>query len=185
MAAPNVDNVTVAITGGARYSPVGTTAPTTPTAAYAAGWLEMGYISEDGITESGNVETTEIKAWQNGTTVRKVISAYDLVFKLTVITKDKDIWALWYPGSTIATAAGVTTTTVKAPTSDPKAFGFDVVDGAKHERILVPKGEVTSRGDIVYKSDEPIGFELEITAYRASDGTVAIKLTDDAAMAVS
>lgn len=184
MGAPNTSNVTTGLTGGVRVAPVGTTAPTTPTATYTTGWTELGYISDDGITQAQNSDTTEIKAWQGGVTTRKIISSSETTFSFTVIETNKDVWALYYPGSTFATATGVTTATIKVPTADPRAFAFDVIDGAKHYRFLVPKGEISDRGDLVYKGDEAIGYEFTMTCYPASDGTVMVVLTDDAAVAV-
>lgn len=184
MGAPDVNNVRAGLTGGIRVAAVGTTAPTTAVATYAAGWAELGYISDDGITESLDTDVSEIKAWQDGATVRKITSKADLTFKFTVLETNKDVWSLWYPGSTIATATGTTTVTVKAPTPDPRAFAFDVTDGSKHTRIIVPKGEISERGDLVYKNSEAVGYEFTMTCYRASDGTVAIKISDDAAVAV-
>jgi hypothetical protein len=184
MGAPNTSNVLVGLTGGVRVAPVGTTAPATSIATYAAGWTELGYISEDGITESNSSDATEIKAFQGGVTVRKVISSSETTFAFTIIETNKDVWALYYPGSTFATATGTTTATIKVPAADPRAFAFDVVDGARHYRILVPKGEISERGDLVYKNDEAVGYEFTMTCYPASDGTVMIKLSDDAAVAV-
>lgn len=184
MGAPNTSNVTVGLTGGVRVAAVGTTAPTGPTGVYAAGWTELGYLSEDGITEANDSDTTEIKAWQNGATVRKVISSSETTFQFTVIETNKETWGLYYPGSTFATATGTTTATIKVPTADPRAFAFDVIDGDKHLRIIVPKGEISERGDLVYKGDEAIGYEFTMTCYPASDGTVMVKLSDDAAVAV-
>lgn len=181
---PNSANVKVGITGGVRTAPVGTTAPTTPTAAYAAGWLELGYISEDGVTENFTTDTTDIKAWQNGVTVRTVISESDVTFQFTVIETTLTAWELFYPGSTFETATGVTTKTVKAPTPNPRAFAIDVVDGSVHYRKIIPRGEVTERGEIVYVNDEPIGYNMTIKCYPDSAGTLYIELSDDPAVEV-
>jgi hypothetical protein len=183
MGAPDVDNVRVGITGGVRVAAVGTTAPTDPSAAYDVGWAELGYLGEDGIEEAPNEDRKEIKAWQGGAIVRRVISSSEVTFKFTVIETNKDVWELYYPGSTLATATGVTTLTVKTPSPDPRAFAFDVIDGDIHTRILVPKGEISDKGNLVYKNDEPVGYEFTLTCYPASDGTVMLKLTDDTAVA--
>lgn len=185
MGAPDVDNVRVGITGGVRVGAVGVTAPTTPTAAYAVGWKELGYLGEDGIEEAPNEDRSEIKAWQGGAIVRRVISSSETTFKFTVIETNADVWGLYYPGSDLATTTGVTTLTVKVPSPDPRAFAFDVIDGDVHTRILVPKGEISDKGSLVYKNDEPVGYEFTMTCYPASDGTVMLKLTDDTAVAVA
>lgn len=178
-------NVRVAITGGVRSAPVGTTAPVNPTDAYAAGWLEYGYISEDGVTETFTSESTDIRAWQNGALVRTINSKTDAMFKFVVLETNKVIKADFFPGSTIGTTTGITTTTVKAVQPNPRAFALDILDGSVHIRKIIPRGEITTRGDLVYKNDEPIGYEVTIKVYPASDGTLYIEYTDDPAVAVS
>lgn len=177
-------NARVAITGGVRSAPVGTTAPTNPTDAYAAGWLEYGYISEDGVTETFTSESTDIRAWQNGALVRTINSKTDAMFKFVVIETNKVIKADYFPGSTISSLAGVTTTVVKAVQPNPRAFSLDILDGSIHIRKIIPRGEITERGDIVYKNDEVIAYEVTIKVYPASDGTLYVEYTDDPAVVV-
>lgn len=184
MAAPNSDNVRAGITGGVRVADSGTTAPTDATTAYAAGWRELGYLSEDGVTETNDADVTEFRAWQNGTVVRRYASGSSVTFGFTCIETNYDVLQLFYPGSTIATTGGNTTLTVKSPTPQRKAFAFDVVDGESTVRIVVPRGEITERGDITYQNGEVTGYEFTLTAYPDADNTVMYKyFTDDAVAA--
>lgn len=178
-------NVRVGITGGVRSAPVGTTAPTNPTDAYGAGWAEYGYISEDGVEETFTSESTDIRAWQNGVLVRTVNSKTDAMFKFVVIETNKNILADFRPGSSVSTAAGITTTTVKPITPNARAFSLDVVDGSYNTRKVIPRGEIVDRGAIVYKNDEAIGYEVTIKVYPASDGTLYLEYSNDPAVAVS
>lgn len=178
-------NVRVGITGGVRSAPVGTTAPTDPTSAYAAGWVEYGYVGEDGVEETFTADSTDIRAWQNGVLVRTVNSKTDATFKLMVIETNKAILADFRPGSSVSTNTGITTTTVKPISPNPRAFAIDVVDGSYHTRKIIPRGEIVDRGAVVYKNDEAIGYEITIKAYPASDGTLYVEYSDDPAVAVS
>ncbi|MFD7584194.1 hypothetical protein ACFV84_01975 [Kitasatospora sp. NPDC059811] len=177
----NADAVRVALTGAAYAAPKGTTAPTDATSTWPAGAVDLGWISDDGITESNSADTSEIKAWQHGQTVRKVISGSEMSFKFTCIETSKSVLELYHKGSKIITTSGKSVLAIKAPGSDRRMFGFDVVDGNSHLRIVVPDGEVTEVGDIAYKNAEAIAYELTITAYPSADGTVAYKYSDDPA----
>ncbi|MGX4737109.1 phage tail tube protein [Kitasatospora griseola] len=177
----NSNSVRVAITGAAYTAPRGTTAPTDATTSWPVAAIDIGWISDDGITESNSADVTEIKAWQGGATVRKVISGSEMTFKLTAIETSKTTLELYHKGSKVTGSNGKAVLAIKAPGPDRRMFGFDVLDGDSHIRIVVPDGEVTETGDLVYKGDEALAYELTITAYPAADGTVAIKYSNDPA----
>ncbi|MFI0262080.1 hypothetical protein ACH4OW_23920 [Streptomyces sp. NPDC017056] len=162
-------------------APKGTDGPKDAVSPWPPPATDIGWISEDGITESNSADTTEIKGWQGGQTVRKVISSSEMAFKFTAIETSKAVLELYHKGSKVVTQNGASVLAVKAPGSDRRWFGFDVIDGESHVRIWVPDGEVTETGDITYKGDEAIAYELTITAYPGPDGTVAYKYSNDPA----
>lgn len=177
-------NVRVGITGGVRVSDTGTTAPTDSDSSYAAGWNEVGYISEDGVTEAHDDNVNEIVAWQNGTVVRSTRTQTTVRLSFTIIETKKTGLELFHPGSTISGSSDYTMNVV-APTAERKQFGLDVVDDDKHLRILALNAEVTERGDVIYQNGEPVGYPVTITCYPDDNGYVLIKLSDDAAWAES
>ncbi|MFJ7588433.1 hypothetical protein ACIQZO_13810 [Streptomyces sp. NPDC097617] len=177
--------VRVAITGAAYVAPPKTAGlPTDAVTAWPAAVKDIGWISDDGITESNSTDVTEIKGWQGGQTVRKVISSSEVSFSFTAIESSKTVLELYHKGSKVVTASGKSVLAIKAPGPDRRVFGFDLVDGDAHIRIVIPDGEVTETGDITYKGDEAISYELTITAYPDASGTVAIKYSDDPAWGV-
>lgn len=189
--AANTDNVRAGITGRVGVAALGTTMPTTSQATWGTTIKELGFISEDGITETNDSDTTEIPAWQNGQVVRRYISGSSTTFGFTAIETNYDVLSLFYPGSVITTASGETKVEIKTPMSAPKAFIFDVVDGTLANgttprviRCVVPKAELTERGDITYSNGDPIGYEMTLTAYPDATGTVMYKYTNDPAAAV-
>ncbi|WP_162890447.1 hypothetical protein [Streptomyces olivoreticuli] len=177
----NANAVRVALSGAAYVAPKGATAPTDATTAWPTAATDIGWISDDGITESNSADTSEIKGWQGGQTVRKVISSSEMTFQFTAIETSKTVLELYHKGSKVVTSNGKSVLAIKAPGPDRRMFGFDVIDGNSHIRIVVPDGEVTETGDITYKGDEAVSFELTVTAYPSADGTVAIKYSDDPA----
>jgi hypothetical protein len=57
---------------------------------------------------------------------------------------------------------------------DIRAFCFDLIQGTNHLRFYVPQGEVTDQGNITYRTDNLIEYDVTITAYPNSSG-VAVK----------
>jgi hypothetical protein len=63
---------------------------------------------------------------------------------------------------------------------DVRSFCFDLIQGTNHLRFWIPTGEITRRGNVNYKYDNLIEYDVTITAYPNTSG-VAVKryiLTD-------
>lgn len=173
--------VRVGITGEGYVAAVGTAAPTTSVSALNASFIGLGYVSEEGITESYDDTIEDIVAWQGATVVRSTTTASKATLSMKLIESKGAVAKLYHKGSTVAiVSAGQWKMDVIAPTADPRAFVFDVIDGSKHLRIYVANGEVTERGEIVYANGEAIGYEVTITCYPDSSNIVLTKFTDDA-----
>lgn len=178
----DANNVRVGVTGAVYVAPTSTTLPSTVTTSLDAAFRDLGYVSEDGITEEYDEDTEEIKAWQNGVTVRRVITSSTATLNFTLIESKANVLELFHKGSSVVTDGSTGyKINVKAPAPDRRSFVFDVVDGDDVIRIVVPDGEVTERGEVVYKNDEPVGYEVTVTCYPTTQGsdenTVMVKLS--------
>lgn len=178
--ATDVTSILAATSGGLAYAgPVGTTAPTTAAATLNAGFVELGTVSDDGLVESPNTTTTVVKNWA-GLAVKTIITDSEFTFKFTLLQTDKQSLELYHGGSTVASdGATGSKIEVKKTASNPRAFVFDVLDGAKTARIYVPTGEVTDVGDISYIAGDVAGYELTVTAYPDEDGVALVKFFED------
>lgn len=162
----DASKVRVAITGAIYVGPTGSTAPTDATSVVDSAFTDLGYVSEDGVTESHPDDVQEIPAWQNGAIVRRVISKSDTTFQFTLIETKKGSLELYYKGSTVeVNGGGGYKMDVKPPNADPRAFVIDVIDGTKHERIYIANGEINERGDRTRSNSAASGYEVTLTAY--------------------
>jgi hypothetical protein len=88
-------NVLVGAKGKVYGAVTGTTLPTT-TAASLAAFTDLGYVSEDGVVQSLNEDTSEIKAW-GGDTVRTVQTGHTLrISALTFIETNPETLKAYY-----------------------------------------------------------------------------------------
>lgn len=162
--------VRVAVTGEVMVG-LTTATPPTGTGGATTGFEALGFVSEDGVTETRDRSTNDIKAWQNAATVRSVVTEATLTYQMVLIETNKATVELFY-GTDVDDAEG-SFNIVPASTGGRKSFIIDVVDGEELIRTYVPSGEVTEVGDRVYASGEPIGYEVTITAYPDADGNAA------------
>lgn len=157
--------VRVAVSGEVSVGPTGTTAPTDATTALAVGFLGLGYISEDGITETPDISVDDITAWQNSKVVRSVVTSAKITYEFQLIQTNKAVVEAALGTTVTQTATHGTYTIDPASTGGRKSFVLQIIDGALLKRIYVAEGEVVERGDIVYANGEPIGYSVTIVAY--------------------
>lgn len=155
-------NVKVAVTGAVYVAPLGSTAPTDADTALDGAFLEVGYISEDGITEANDTENEEIKAWQNSDIVRKTITKNETSYSFTMLETNSTALSLFY-GKTIAPAA--TGHTIGGQVTGRVALAIDIIDGTQVIRRFVPQAEVTERGEVTLNATDASGYEVTVTAY--------------------
>ena len=72
------------ISGAVFRAPAGTTLPTDATTNLASAYVNMGYVSEDGVVNSKTRETNEIKAWGGDVVANPQTSKKD-TFKIKFI----------------------------------------------------------------------------------------------------
>lgn len=174
------DNVAVAVSGEASVAPTGTTAPTDSTTALNVAFTGLGWISEEGVTESYSDDVADIKG-NDGTVLRTVITGSKAQLKFKLLETKSATLELYHKGMSVAAAGTEHKIVVKAPTADKRAFVLDVLDGATHTRIHVPDGEVSERGDIVYANGEAVGYEVTVTCYPDSGKVLLTKYSDSSA----
>lgn len=169
-------NVNVAVTGGAYFAPIATILPTTAVAALGVAFKEIGYLGEDGITQSIGGSNTEIKAWQNSDVVRIIETEHALTYQLTLLETNVDSLELYFGNFTALTGL----VEIKAGTMPHQAFILEVLDGADHIRIVVPDGQISERGDVVYKNGEAVAYPITLSCFPDATGVKAYVYYDTA-----
>lgn len=159
--------------GGAIYvAPSGTTLPTDATTALASAFVCLGYVSEDGVTNSNSPSSEELKAW-GGDIVMSLLTEKPDNFTFTLIEAlSVDVLKFVYGASNVSgtLAAGITVTANAAiPEAHVIAIDMVMTDGAV-KRVVMPNAYISEVGEITYKDDEAVGYETTVLCVPDSSG---------------
>lgn len=179
----NADNVRVGLTGSIYMAPKGTTAPVDLDTAWGAGWLDLGYMSDDGVSMEYSTDVEDINAWQSLSPVRRVLTSVDMTLGFTAIELKTRTITAYFPGSTMTDVSGTVhkLDIPSAPGPQEYAFGLEWIDGTIKNRLIVPRGEITERGAITVGRSAAVGLEMTVTAYATSAPELASWLSNDPA----
>lgn len=161
------------VAGAVFRAPKGTTLPTDATTALASAYEDMGYISEDGVTNTNSPNTEKIKAW-GGQVVLIVSTEKPDTFKLTFLESlNSNVLETVYGEDNVTVNATNNTISVVANAAelDEYVYVIDVaMRGGAMKRIVIPDGALSDLGDIVYKDDSAVGYEVTLDAMPDSSG---------------
>lgn len=173
----NSGNVRVAVTGAVYVGETDAAAPTGATTAVGVGFKDLGYLSEDGVTESRERSTNEIRAWQKASLVREVVTESSMAYSFTLIETNAETVGLYY-GTTVDAATGAVSID-PSQTGGRKSYVIDIEDGDSDVRIYLKDAEVSEVGEQVYQNGEAVGYEVTLRAYPDSNGVCAQKWYSD------
>ena len=159
--------------GGAIYrAPLGTTLPTDASSALSSAFKNLGFVSEDGVTNSNSPESDEIKAW-GGDTVLTLQTAKPDTFKYTLIEAlNPEVLKYVYGDSNVSgTLQSGLTITANSKDQAANVIVVDMVlNSGTLKRIVIPEGKVSEVGDIVYQDGGAVGYETTLTALPDTSG---------------
>lgn len=171
-------------TGAILSAPIGTELPDLPDMELDEAFTGNEYVSEDGLTLSPSMSTNKIKDW-SGATVRELLNSFDGTMTWTLISTNpgqmKTTFGDKFVTEEAATAAHGKQMKVAlgAHLPDPKSFVFLMKDGDAKMIIVVPYGQITGVGDIVFKSGEVLGWPVTLSTSPDENGHNIYILTDD------
>lgn len=163
--ATNVTTGKPKVGGAVHFAPLGTTLPTDATTALDPAFVDLGYVSEDGLTNNNSPESDTVKAW-GGDTVLNLQTDRPDTFALTLIeAMNQNVLKAIY-GESNVTVDNDGNVSVQATAEDMSsgAWVFDMIlKGGRAKRIVVPNGTISELGEINYKDDEAVGYNITIT----------------------
>ena len=143
----NADQIRVGANGTVHVGVFGAvTLPTDINDTYGAGWADVGYTSDKGVTFESGLTIKDIPVWQSFYPARKIVTARESMSTMELIQWNSETVVLAFGGGTIsATANGTRYSPPEPGTIDLRSLVIDYVDGTVLNRIVVPKCMVTDK----------------------------------------
>ncbi len=168
----NVTSAKPAVAGAISTAPIGTEVPSDAKMSLDPSFVSLGYISEDGLTNSNSPESDPIKAW-GGDTVSVTQTSKEDTFSYTLIeVLNINVLKQVY-GEGNVTGSLDTGITIKA-NAKPLESHVIAIDLILREgilkRIVIPNARVIEIGEIVYADSDVVGYETTVQAIPDEQG---------------
>lgn len=178
--AANVSTGKPKVSGAVYRAPLGTTLPTDATTALSSAFVNLGYVSDAGLSNSNEMDVSTIKAWGGVVVYRSLIELTD-EFKFTLIeSKNEEVLkAVYGTDNVTALTGGGVQVDVQSENPEEAVWVFELAlrDGDAR-RIVVPDGAITARDEIVYNDSDAIGYGVTVSAYPSATGSTHIEYTE-------
>lgn len=155
------------VSGAVYRAPAGTALPTDAETALDAGFVNVGYISEDGVAWSYDVANT-FKAWGGDV----VYQDMEDMAKLTMIeSMNQEAVKAYYGDDAVGTLTGGYKVSVGDPDMTAYAWVFEtILRGGGLRRLVIPAGTVTERESVNYVDNDLVAYGITIAAQKDSGG---------------
>ena len=153
--------------GGSIYrAPLGTTLPTDAKAVLDAGFVSLGYISEDGLKNSNSPSAENKKAW-GGDTILVVQTEKPDEFSFKMVEAlNVDVLKSVYGTSRVTgdIDSGITVV-ASSDMAEKSSYVVDMIMANNVvKRIVIPQATMKSLEEITYSDSDAIGYGVTLSA---------------------
>ncbi len=190
MALPSTDTIgagtpNIEVTGGVLAGPPTAPLPTSASAEIDASITPLGYVSEDGLEAQGERSVNTIKDW-NADVIAQLQTEHSTRFSLTLYGAwDPDVLKEVFGASNVVvtpatpTSGRLITVSETGAVLPRRTWIFDMLNGEKKLRIVVPNAKVTEVQERSFVAGELAGFQVTVEGFKDANGKKSIRYYDD------
>lgn len=160
------------VAGAIYNAPLGTALPTDAVAALNAAFVSLGYVSEDGFTNTNTPTCENVKAWGGDIVLSVQTEKADQYKFMLIEALNENVLKTVYGKDNVSgsLAEGLA---VKANSQEVASSCWvieTILKGGVLKRIVIPDGKITAMEDIVHKDNSPVGYGITLTLTPDKDG---------------
>lgn len=158
------------VSGAIFSAPLGSTLPTDASASLNVAFVGLGYASEDGVEANYERTSEEIREW-GGRIVKNPQTDVTDSYGVTLIQSGSvAVLKEVYGASNVTETGGVVTVSANGDPLPSKSYVFDMVDGSKLRRVVIPNGQITAQESSSFQRGAAVAYPITITAYPDTAG---------------
>lgn len=151
-------------TGAVFTAPLETALPTDETTALITGFEALGLVGQDGVTTSEETSREEVRDW-SGVIVRSLQTEFGMTVALEFLETKPEVLRAYFGDGRVTEADGLITIVHNADERPASAWVFEMKDGDKRTRLVLPNAQVTETGERVFSKQDVIRYSVTLTAY--------------------
>lgn len=162
--------------GYAYWAPSGTALPTNSSTPLATAFKLLGYLSEGGLTNTTDTDTTEIKD-ANGTTVMKVITSYAESYQFALLEVLRaEAAKMRYNSDAVTGTDKSMTIKHQMPSDEDFVLVFEIaMTGNVKDRLVIGNGTRAEFGDRQVHAGDAQVYDITVSANDMGNGVTAIE----------
>ena len=154
-------------------APASTILPKDAVTELGTAFENVGYCSEDGLTNSVTTESSSIKAW-GGDEVLNIQTSRSETFSFAMIETNEAALCQIYGKDNVTIVDDSLSILHNSTLKGSHVWVFEILlTNERVKRIVVPSGKITSVDDIAYKDGEAIKYGVTLSALPDPDGNTA------------
>lgn len=170
----NIWAATLNANGACVYAaPLGTTLPTSATATLDNAFVDLGWVSEDGFTNSIKRDTTKHYAF-GGDVVKTTQDRYTETIQFALLESSADVLKVVYGSDNVIESGDAISVEHSSLMLERQSFVIDFIDGDRVGRHVLREGLVVELGDVKYVHKDLTMYDLTVDLYKPDDGSNAV-----------
>jgi hypothetical protein len=179
------EDLVVAANGRVFVGPVTTSLPTNEASTLDGDFVDLGYLTDAGVTVSPSMSVESVQPWQSFYSVREIVTARELTVAFELLQFNADTTVLAFGGGTVTeeTSGHYKMVPPSPEIVDRRTAVIDWQDGDKNYRLVIPVCMVSEGGEFTLSRTAPATLAVTLKALGENNEDPFVLYTDDVSFA--